>query len=66
MPACITCRYIRLNTLNVLHVPRPRFIAPCFMMPKFGGCKKLYIKLQFYDFGSRSFPIQNMTVLSDP
>ena len=23
-----TCRYIRLNALNVLHVPQSRFIAP--------------------------------------
>ena len=23
-----TCRYVRLNALNVPHVPRPRFIAP--------------------------------------
>ena len=25
---CSTCRYVRLNALNVLHVPRPCFIAP--------------------------------------
>ena len=24
----IICRYVSLNALNVLHVPRPRFIAP--------------------------------------
>ena len=23
-----TCRYVRLNALNVLHVPRPLFVAP--------------------------------------
>ena len=31
MPAystCRRCRYVRLNALNVPHVPRPRFIAP--------------------------------------
>ena len=28
MPARSTCRYVRLITLNVPHVPRPSFIAP--------------------------------------
>ena len=28
MPAHSTCRYVRLNALNVPHVLRPRFIAP--------------------------------------
>ena len=28
MPACITCRYVRLNAFNVLHVPQPHFNAP--------------------------------------
>ena len=28
MPACSACRYVRLNALNVPHIPLPRFIAP--------------------------------------
>ena len=33
MPARSRCRYIMLITLNVPHVPRPCFIAPCKYVP---------------------------------
>ena len=28
---CSTCRYVGLKDLNILHLPRPRFIAPVFL-----------------------------------
>ena len=31
MPARSTCRYVRLNALNVPHVLQPRFITPDFL-----------------------------------
>ena len=27
-----TCMYVRLNALNILHMPRPRFIAPYILV----------------------------------
>ena len=40
---CGTCRYVWLNALNVLHAPRPCFIAP-------NMCALIFIYLAFQIF----------------
>ena len=51
------CRYVRLNALNVLHVPRPCFIAPVNFShlnvpPKFNHLVPVYngTGLVFFEF----------------
>ena len=35
----VRARYVRLNTLNLLHIPRPRINAPCVCRFWFATCK---------------------------
>ena len=48
------CRYVRLITLNVPHVPRPRFIAPKFFRSYL--TTQIFLKICCSNFAAQSLP----------
>ena len=40
------CRYVRLNALNIPHVPQPCFIAPSKVMCQCKMCSSIFVDSQ--------------------